>query len=150
MLNDQIVVDGKIKVDGLTHKYLVSNGFNFVIDPQGNLGLDGKNIPVTDEEISNNIIEFMAKEIKESKPEDIIALSQQMVEMEVTAVSELPQVYQFTLEEPEPAVKLPEAVVEPEPKAEEGFFSSYYNWIFGSKPKEETNPEQSNAPKPQI
>lgn len=141
MLDNQDIVDGKMKIDGLTHKYLESNGFKIVVDPEGNIGLDGDKIPSTEEEIYNNILDFIIKEYTTSTPEEIKKLSETTIEVEVISVPELLS-FPF-VEEEEP---MPEPV-EPEPAAQEGFFSSYYNWIFGA-PKEEKKPEPSRGPKP--
>lgn len=145
MLDNQNIVDGKMKIDGLTHKYLESNGFKIVVDPKGNIGLDGDNIPSTEEEIYSNIFEFIINEYKNSTEEQIKKLAETVVEVEVTPVPEL-LAFPFVAEEE--ALPEPEPV-EPEPEAQEGFFSSYYNWIFGT-PKEEKKPEPTSAPKPSF
>jgi hypothetical protein len=149
MLDNQNIVDGKIELDGLIHKYLESNGFRIVVDPAGNVGVEGDNLPSTEEEIYNNIVEFMIAEYKNSTEEEIMALSNSKVKVDVVYVNEM--LYN-PFEEEQPVVlpaPVKHAPVKPEPEAQEGFFSSYYNWIFGT-PKEDKKPEQSSAPKPSF
>jgi hypothetical protein len=146
MLDNQNIVDGKMKIDGLTQKYLESNGFKIVVDPEGNIGLSGDNVPATEDQIYNNILEFMINEYRTSTEAEIMELAKTTVEVEVTPVPEL--LPQFIVEEEQPE-ELPEPVEpEPEPKEEEGFFSSYYNWIFGTTPKEEKKSDSAARPTP--
>jgi len=149
MQDKPTIVDGKIKIDGLTQKFLESKGYKLVVDPAGNVGYSGEKVPTTKDGILTEILEFMIDEYINKTDDEVLELSRSMVDVEVTYVPELLS-YPFRDDEEPEVIVEPEPTPEPEPVAQEGFFSSYYNWIFGTTPKAEVKPEQSTAAKPSF
>jgi len=154
MIDNPKIIDGKTQIDGLFHKFLESKGYKVVVDRTGTIGLEGQDLPATDEEIFEQAIEFMLKLLETLPAKEVSTLAETMVDVEVIATqnvitglrsvpaAELEQTIPAPQPEPEPV-----AIAEPEPEpAAEGFFSSYYNWIFGTTAKETPKPEQ-NGPK---
>ncbi len=150
MLDNQNIENGKMKIDGLTNKYLESNGFYVVIDPEGSISFDGINIPTTVDELNKSYLEFFFKEILETSEKEVMELSNSTVEVMVRPTPKLVRdqfIDAIEQEQPEPVI-----VVEPQPEPQpeqEGFLTSYYNWIFGAPtPKKEEEKLVIAPPKP--
>lgn len=136
MTDNQTITDGKIKIDGLFHKYLQSKEAIVTVDPEGNINFEGKNLPKTQEEVNLDILNFFFEELEIKTEQEVLDLLESEIEVEVVAVQSCivrPPVLDIEPSKPAPTPA-------PAPAEPEGFLTSWYNWIFGAKQEEKLEP----------
>ncbi len=144
MIDDKNVTDGKIKINGLLHQYLENKNAKITVDTEGKINFEGDDLPKTSEEWNNAILELFLSDLETKTEKEMLELLESVVEVEVLPATKY--ITRPPVIEIEPINSEPEPESEPKLEEQEGFFTSYYNWIFGIKKEEKLEPIKISHP----